>query len=133
MEIASALRVWGREGPRQAMLGVGGERCLGSKQQHFMKTRLLCCSLGQRRGWSPPKGCLNLHRSLAQAGRAGWDCQTGLCCSCRGTGGTGWVAEAGMFPACLCVPSPASPGSQEQTGTEGHICLINDCAARPAQ
>lgn len=71
---------------------------------------------------------------------AGWSgaARLGLCCLCAGAGGsalrgTGWVAQAGMFPACLYVLALASPSSQEQTGTEGRICLINDFVARPAQ
>lgn len=75
-----------------------------------------------------------------RAGRAGWSgaARLGLCCLCTRAGGsalqgTGWVAKAGMFPAGLYVSAPASPGSQEQSGAEGHICLINDFIARPAQ
>lgn len=65
-------------------------------------------------------------------------CQAGAVLSLRGAGGsalwgTGRVAKAGVFPACLYVTAPESPGSQEQAGTEGHICLINGFVAKPAQ
>lgn len=88
--------------------------------------------------FEPPDACGTAVQPLT--GRAGWAgaARLGLCCLCTGAGGsalqgTGWVAKAGVFPACLYVSAPASPGSQEQTGTEGHICLIMDFAARPAQ
>jgi len=70
---------------------------------------------------------------LAGRGLPGWGRAV-----CAGTGGsalrgTGFVAKAGMFPACLHVSAPASPGSSEQTGIEVCISLINGFVARPAQ
>lgn len=81
---------------------------------------------------------LGEHDTAVQTHAGCWGLQDWGCAVCVGAGGsalqgTGWVAKAGVFPACLRVSALASPGSQEQTGTEGCICLINDFVARLAQ
>lgn len=72
-----------------------------------MKTRLLCCSLGQRRGWSPHKGYLSLqgawHRLVGLVGTARW----------------GWAVFAGA--------------QEEQAGWQKLRCFQPACVSRPQQ
>lgn len=80
--------------------------------------------------FEPPGECGTAVQPLA--GRAGWSgaARLGLCClhghrrystAGDGLGGKSW----GVSSLCVCLGS-GSLGSQEQTGTEGRIRLIND-------
>lgn len=87
---------------------------MGSKWWCFMKTRLLCCFLGQGMDLSPCKWYLSPQVSVAQlcspwlVGLVGQGLPDWGCAVYTGTGGTalqgmGWVAKAGVFPACVYV------------------------------
>jgi len=127
--VSSYLKI-GREVLQKRLLGGYSLIRLGMRDVVEVKNRLVCCFEGLGLCWSP----LSLY--LKQEMSGAWLCSPWLCCVGAGGSalqGTAWVAEAGVFPFCSHVPALASPGSQEQTCTEGHICLINDFLARPTQ